>query len=380
MVERRGDSCFWGKVLNLNDNRLFYRAVRDLVVVALSLMIILGLFLFERFYFSYGQKEFSDETVAWLQDLYLSQVLPVEPVSIQGQLCSESVAVIGHRGSVVDGQFADSDRMNLRNTKIGNTKLGIERALRAKIDFIEIDLRIFSGSEKDLVLYHDSNLGKLEDPTGLLKLEGRRIEELSYNEIDDLTYRILGTEDQDIDRSVLFFSEFLEGVADSNQKIILDLKFAKLMGPAEFTEAFEKMLFQLKKHKISRERVLFFGDFIVLTEWHKFVATRTSTGNFRSSECRLGYTVLGKHFENRFDVLIRPSRVFENLSQLQMPGVKKPVLVLPVSFASNAMLSRAEQREVDVWIYDTEDFRDWRGLEKRGVDGFILDVPKAYSK
>jgi glycerophosphoryl diester phosphodiesterase len=179
------------------------------VVVALSLMIILGLFLFERFYFSYGQKEFSDETVAWLQDLYLIQVLPVEPVSIQGQLCSESVAVIGHRGSVVDGQLADSDRMNLRNIKIGNTKLGIERALRAKIDFIEIDLRIFSGSEKDLVLYHDSNLGKLEDPTGLLKFEGRRIEELSYNEIDDLTYRILGTEDQDIDRSVLFFSEFV---------------------------------------------------------------------------------------------------------------------------------------------------------------------------
>jgi hypothetical protein len=212
VVERRGDeavTCFWGKVLNLNDNRLFYRAVRDLVVVALSLMIILGLFLFERFYFSYGQKEFSDETVAWLQDLYLIQVLPVEPVSIQGQLCSESVAVIGHRGSVVDGQLADSDRMNLRNTKIGNTKLGIERALRAKIDFIEIDLRIFSGSEKDLVLYHDSNLGKLEDPTGLLKFEGRRIEELSYNEIDDLTYRILGTEDQDIDRSVLFFSEFV---------------------------------------------------------------------------------------------------------------------------------------------------------------------------
>ena len=82
-------------------------------------------------------------------------------------------------------------------------------AALAKIDFIEIDLRIFSGSEKDLVLYHDSNLGKLEDPSGLLKLEGRRIEELSYNEIDDLTYRILGTEDQDIDRSVLFFSEFV---------------------------------------------------------------------------------------------------------------------------------------------------------------------------
>ena len=120
------------------------------MVVALSLMIILGLFLFERFYFSYGQNEFSDQTVAWLQDLYLRQVLPAEPVSIQGQLCSESVAVIGHRGSVVAGQVADSDRMKLRNTKIGNTKLGIERALRAKIDFIEIDLRIFSGSEKDL--------------------------------------------------------------------------------------------------------------------------------------------------------------------------------------------------------------------------------------
>ena len=44
------------------------------------------------------------------------------------------------------------------------------------------------------------------------------------------------------------------------------------------------------------------------------------------------------------------------------------------------MLNRAEQREVDVWIYDAEDFRDWRRLEKRGVDGFILDDPKAYSR
>ena len=152
------------------------------------------------------------------------------------------------------------------------------------------------------------------------------------------------------------------------------------MGQTELSEAFEKMLFQLRRHKISAERVLIFGDLKVLTEWQKFLATRTSTGNFRSSECRLGYTVLGKHFENRFDVLICPSRVFENLSQLQMPGVKKPVLVLPVSFASNAMLNRAEQREVDVWIYDAEDFRDWRRLEKRGVDGFILDDPKAYSR
>jgi hypothetical protein len=69
------------------------------VLVALSLMILFGLFLFERFYFSCGQKEFNDETVAWLQDLYLSTAFPVEPMA------DHPIVISGHRGSAVPGQI-----------------------------------------------------------------------------------------------------------------------------------------------------------------------------------------------------------------------------------------------------------------------------------
>ena len=76
-----------------------------------------------------------------------------------------------------------------------------------------------------------------------------------------------------------------------------------------------------------------------------------------------------------------PAQILERWSQLQMPGYESPILVLPVSFASGAMLSRADERGVDdVWVYGTEDPRDWRMLEERGVGGFILDDPAAYSK
>ncbi|MGY8749984.1 MAG: glycerophosphodiester phosphodiesterase family protein [Pirellulales bacterium] len=163
---------------------------------------------------------------------------------------------------------------------IGNIIFGIKQALIAKIDFIEVDLRVFSGNEQDLVLYHDSNLGKLEDTCGLLESEGRRIEELTKNEIRDLSYRTLGADCSKMDSSVVFFSEFLELISDSSQHIILDLKFASLKEGPELTDAFKEILFQLNQHEISADRLLVFSDFKVLTDLNMFLATFTDINLF----------------------------------------------------------------------------------------------------
>ncbi len=344
---------------------------RDMGVLALSLVIIFGLLLFERVNFPYGNQVVGNESLARLQGL-------ADLKSIPNSKADQPILITGHRGSGVAGNIMiDGD---LAETTIGNTKRGIMHAVKANIDFIEIDLRAFAGGENDLVLYHDSNLGKLDLPSNLVASGAREMEDLWLSEIKESRYRTSDSVNGEADRIVLF-SEFLELVSGSEQNIILDLKFSDRLNAAEMIAAFEKLIDQLNEHSSAYESLTIFGDFQVLSQWIAFVRNRDRRDDFDGRAFRLGYTVLGKHNQNRFDILFRPSQILERWSQLQVPGYESPILVLPVSFASNAMLSRADERGVDdVWVYGTEDRRDWRHLEKKGVRGFILDDPAAYSK
>jgi len=344
--------------------------VRDMGVLALSLVIIFGLLLFERVNFPYGNDVVSNERLARLQGLS-------DLKSVPNSNSDQAILITGHRGSGVAGNIMiDGD---LEETIIGNTRRGILRAVKANIDFIEIDLRAFAGGENDLVLYHDSNLGKLVLPSNLVASGAREMEDLWLSEIKDSRYRTSDLVNGEADRIVLF-SEFLELASGSKQNIILDLKFSDRFNEAEVIASFEKILDQLNKHSSAYKSVTIFGDFQVLRQWIAFVRTRDRRDDFDGRAARLGYTVLAKHNQNRFDILFRPSQIFERWSQLQMPGSEAPILVLPVNFASGPMLSRADEKGVDVWVYGTEDPRDWRMLEERGVNGFILDDPAAYSK
>ncbi len=259
----------------------------------------------------------------------------------------------------------------ISETIIGNTEWGIKNAIQNKIEYIEIDLRAFKGAQNDLVLYHDSHLGKLLISSLLEDSGPQRIEDLTFDEIHDSAYRTL---DPNKNR-IVFFSEFLALVAGSDQKIILDLKFANLMEGTERTDAYESLIYQLDKHRIQSTRVTIFGDYQVLAGWNAFCRNRKPEVETGRLNYQLGYTVLGKHSENRFDVLIRPSRIFEKLSELHEAEAEFPILVLPVSFASHAMLSRAAKLGADVWCYGTEVNVDWESLKNRGVDGLILDQP-----
>ena len=117
------------------------RVIRDLGVLALSMGIILGLVLFERVNFPNGG-DFRHPVLASLQGS-ARQIISREEIIYQ------RAKIAGHRGSAVKGQtMIDGE---LEDTKIGNTKQGIEKALVAGVEFIEIDLRTFAGDERDLV-------------------------------------------------------------------------------------------------------------------------------------------------------------------------------------------------------------------------------------
>lgn len=332
------------------------RVIRDLGVLALSMGIILGLVLFERVNFPNGG-DFRHPVLASLQGS-ARQIISREEI-----ICQRA-KIAGHRGSAVDGQtMIDGE---LEDTKIGNTKQGIEKALEAGVEFIEIDLRTFAGDERDLVLYHDSNLGKLILPERMNEPAPLRIEDLRASEIKESTYRTT-----EADR-VVFFSEFLELIAGSKQKIILDLKFSDHLDGTELTVAFDKMVDQLNQHPNAYEAVIIFGDFEVLRGWRSYTRKRAFNADFAPQNFQLGYTVLAKHPRNQLDVLLRPTQVFERLEQLSTVDAE-PILVLPAIFASNAMLNRANEREIEVWVYGTEAPNDLCNLGQRGVDGFILD-------
>lgn len=348
--------------------QICFRFARNLAIFAFSLIAILGLVLFERFNFSYGEDEFSNATLAGLHHFYLKNCRSAF------YKCDQSLVIAGHRGSSVIGQMMDQGEIS--ETIIGNTELGIKKAIQDKVDFIEVDLRAFKGTQKDLVLYHDSNLGKLILPSSLAGSNPQRIEALTIDEIRDSGYRTLDSKNSHL----VFLSEFLALVAESNQKIILDLKFANLLDGATRTVAFENLVWQLDKHRIHSTRVTVFGDYQVLSEWNAFCRSCNIGDGLGRLNFQLGYTVLGKYSVNRIDVLLQPSLIFEKLSKLHEPGAELPILVLPVSFASHAMLSRADKFGADVWCYGTEDGYDWDSLKKRGVDGLILDQPAGYSQ
>ena len=330
--------------------------------------MIIGLILFERINFSYGDDVVGNATLAWFQDLY------VKKPKLDKADSDKSIAITGHRGSAVAGQIMKNGE--LTDVKIGNTRRGISAALAARIEFIEIDLRSFTGNENDFVLYHDTDLDKLNVPNRFQASGVERIEDLTLSRIRELSYR---TKSPRLDRVVLL-SEFLDLVSGSNQKIILDLKFASLLDGSKLTAAFEKIAFQLSQHQIGSDRVTIFGDFNILNQWITFLRNRKPVDGFGGRAFQLGYTVLAKHFDNRLDVLLFPSRIFEKLSQLETSHGGTPILVLPVTFASKAMLTRAIERRVEVWVYGTEDANDQNKLKQCGVDGFIVDLPMDFVK
>ena len=337
------------------------RVIRDLGVLALSIVIIVGLVLLERVNFPKGGDVFRYPLLARLQG-NTRQIISCEEIIYQ------RAKIAGHRGSAVKGETMIDGELEI--TKIGNTKQGIEKAVEEGVDFIEIDLRTFAGDERDLVLYHDSNLGKLILPEKMREPVPLRIEDLKATEIKGSTYR---TTEKD---RVVFFSEFLELIAGSKQKIILDLKFSDHLDGRELTVAFDKMVDQMNQHPKAYESVIIFGDYEVLREWRSYVRTRVFSSDFAPQNFQIGYTVLAKHPRNRLDVLLRPTQVFERLEQLSTTD-SEPILVLPACFASNAMLKRANERDLEVWVYGTDEIEDLCNLNQRGVDGFILDNPKA---
>lgn len=273
-----------------------------------------------RFNFSYQRAPRVSKMQQWLG------IVPTDSTQAIAEL---NIPIIGHRGcglSSADGNIA-----------IGNTLTAIRKGIQAGADWIEIDVR--RSRDDILVVFHDETIKQRTTGKG-------KVSELT---IADLKAVDILLKDQDPEKIPTLDEVFIEfGVGD--HKWILDIKETGL----------RERLLPWVKQRFANDQVILFGTYDVLKE-------------YKGEGYRLGYTVIYKDVGNRLSVLFRPSSILDHCEDLGCD-----LLVLPMIFANQYLINGANRKKISVWTYDSEDARDWRHCQLRGIRGLIVDdVQKA---
>lgn len=284
---------------------------------AIVTIVIIGLFLLvlNRFSFSYQRASGVAEFQQWLG------IVPSAATQANVEL---NIPIVGHRGSGLpsaDGRIT-----------IGNTLTAIQNGIKFGADWIEIDVR--RSKDGVLVVFHDESIERRTTGKG-------RVSELT---VEELQAEDIMLENQEPEK-IPTLDDVFEKFGDGEQKWILDIKETGL----------REQLLPWVKQRLAKEQVILFGTYDVLKE-------------YKGKGYRLGYTVIYKSVGNRLNVLCWPSSILNDCEYL---GCN--LLVLPMIFANQYLVNGAIQKEISVWTYDSEDARDWRHCQLRGISGLIVD-------
>ena len=238
--------------------------------------------------------------------------------------------VVGHRGSGLPS--TDSDATS-KSRLIGNTREAIDNAIRANVDWIEIDIR--KTRDNELVVFHDQRLDEKTNIEGTVK--SKDLKELQTCDVStDPKGKILSLKD------VLGTANEFQA---KKRNWILDIKAAGIAGD---------VISLLESSGIDQDQIIIFGNHDVLR-------------SYQDKGYRLGYTTLfGKH-----------SHMFFSMDDVygRCESLSCDLLVVPTIFVTPTLVSSAKERRIDVWTYDSNDPRDLKYCMECGVQGVIVDTP-----
>ena len=256
--------------------------------------------------------------------------------------------IIGHRGSALPSSGKRVGNKLSYSGPIGNTSIAIEEAIRANVDWIEVDLRRSKKGEfkkGELVLFHDEEVDS--KTTGSGAVSGLTVEELQgFDVLVDPPEKILTLRE--------FEKKFLHLLEGRGIGLILDVKETGLVDDVlSWLEVSRSKGFDL-------EDVIIFGEYEILKEY--------PSSGYRY---RLGYTFTWSGNGNRRRYFVRQPEIIERLE-----SVDAAILVVPVVFANRRLIERASNEGVEVWSYGSDEKRDWDEVVGLGVRGLIVDYPK----
>lgn len=240
-----------------------------------------------------------------------------------------SPVIIGHRGSGLA-----STRQGLL---IGNTANAIHQAVDAGVNWIEIDIR--ASSDGRLVVFHDETIDLKTTGTGA-------VSDLDLSQLQAADVLVDPTE------KILSLDEVFARFHAPGRKWVLDIKATGI----------KNLVLSWVAEHLSKENVTLFGTYEVLQE-------------YKDGGYSLGYTAIWKNADNRLRVLFEPSAIIRRCEMMDCD-----YLVLPVIFANPVLINEARARQIDVWVYGTDNELDLRYLAGSGVTGFIIDRPRHTAK
>ena len=262
---------------------------------------------------------------------HISHELNPGLASVQQAIAAESsaapgkhseVTIVAHRGfglSSTDGR-----------TVIGNTPTALTRGIASGADWIEIDIR--ESGDGELVVFHDASIDQRTTGQG-------RVDELTLSQLRAVDIKVSPPE------KIPTVEEVLQQFGNHNLRLILDIK-APGVG--------EKLLPLVGKY-LREDQLILFGRHEILEE-------------YRDAPYPLGLTFLFRKSGNRLRVLAHHSLVIDRAQSLDCD-----YLVLPIIFANQPLVDAANSSGLEVWIYNSEDEKDWQRSIDRGIRGLIVD-------
>ena len=239
--------------------------------------------------------------------------------------------IIGHRGSGIESTSP--------GLLIGNTSNAIQQSIDADVDWIEIDVRL--SRDGHLVVFHDHTIDKKTTGKGA-------VGELDLQQLQAAEIRVSPPERiQSLDQVFTTFHS-------KQRKWIFDIKV-----PDIHKQVLRWIDEKVSKGKLLAEDVLIFGDYETLMD-------------YKGCDYALGYTALGKNRRTRLNVLFTPSNIIKQCENLDCD-----YLVLPILFADQSLVKKANSAGLHVWVYGSDDERDLKYLAGHGISGLIVDRPKS---
>ncbi|MEM8733092.1 MAG: glycerophosphodiester phosphodiesterase [Planctomycetota bacterium] len=271
--------------------------------------------------------------------------------------------IIGHRGTaeigIRDGQLLGVDGQPLRPggapLRIGNSAGAIDRARAAGVKWIELDLRVSSDGE--LVVFHDESLfPRVRDAS-----PGDQLSEYSSRELAAMALAVQPPQ------QVLFLQGVLSQFEKQDVVLVFDIKDKNAAGLLcdKLTEVFSR-------ETLDPEQIVVFGQFEELNAFAKSRSESPQKDRTQLDRIQLGYTMLASEPGSLRRVLFAPSEILARANQRQCR-----YLVLPITYASRGLIEKATGAGLQVFVYGSDDTRDYHAMHAAGVSGFITDYPEA---
>ena len=251
--------------------------------------------------------------------------------------------IIGHRGSGLEGAGES------KGLRIGNTERSIQSAIDAKADWIEIDIRI--SDDGQLVVFHDDQLA----PKTNCDEADKRVCNLEWSVLEKLQYRLEPQE------KLWKLDDLLRRFNDPTLKWIFDIKPEECVNRSDR----KKELLLPILRELGPKRVILFGDEQVIGLYRQ--ASDSDDSDLADFDCGVLIPILGNFGRFLYD----RAGMIEACKRLDAKYV-----VIPGMFAEASFVQRADDEELEVWVWDCNHPTDQKNLIARGVHGLIVDEPK----